>query len=93
MSGYYAMLNTTRWQRSRGRDFVFYDPHPGFVDGNVEANYHEFICDTLQFAMHIVVERTQRMVCQVSRHLSQLPVASWKRSPVCCMAGRNATHS
>lgn len=59
------MLNTSRWQRSKGADFVFYDPHPGFTDGSVEKNYYTLICDTFQHAMHIVVERGQRNICQV----------------------------
>ena len=65
IAGYHAMLNTSRWQRSKGADFVFYDPHPGFTDGSVEKNYYTLICDTFQHAMHIVVERGQRNICQV----------------------------
>lgn len=65
ISAYYSMLNTSRWQRTKGADFVFYDPHPGFTDGSVEKNYYTLICDTFQHAMHIVVERGQRNICQV----------------------------
>lgn len=65
IAGYHAMLNTSRWQRSKGADFVFYDPHPGFTDGTVEKDYYMLICDTFQHAMHIVVERGQRNICQV----------------------------
>ncbi len=87
MSGYYAMLNTTRWQRSKGRDFVFYDPHPGFVDGNVEANYHLFMCDTLQFAMHILVERSAWSARSAATPASFacLPEVAL----LCCMAGES----
>ncbi len=62
---YYSMLNTTRWQRQNGADFVFYDPHPGFTDGTVESAYYKLLCDDFQHAMHIVVERGQRNICQV----------------------------
>lgn len=65
IAGYHAMLNTSRWQRSKGADFVFYDPHPGFTDGSAEKHYYMLICDTFQHAMHIVVERGQRNICQV----------------------------
>ena len=66
MALYYSMLNTTRWQRHNGADFVFYDPHPGFADGSAEQPYHELLCNDFQHAMHIVVERGQRNVCQVT---------------------------
>jgi hypothetical protein len=59
------MMNTSRWQRNGGADFVFYDPHPGFTDGSAEREYYRLICDTFQHAMHIVVERGQRNICQV----------------------------
>ena len=63
---YYSMLNTTRWQRQHGADFVFYDPHPGFVDGSAEEHYYNILCDTAQHSMHIVAERGQRNICQVT---------------------------
>ncbi len=66
MALYYSMLNTTRWQRQNGADFVFYDPHPGFTDGSVEKAYYKLLCDDFQHAMHIVVERGQRNICQVT---------------------------
>jgi hypothetical protein len=63
---YGSMLNTSRWQRSNGADFVFYDPHPGFTDGSAEQLYYKLLCDDFQHAMHIVVERGQRNICQVA---------------------------
>ena len=75
MALYSSMLNASRWQRKRGADFVFYDPHPGFADGSAEEPYHKLLCDDFQHAMHIVVERGQRNVCQViACCLSSLPL-------------------
>ncbi|BDA44690.1 hypothetical protein COCOBI_06-1680 [Coccomyxa sp. Obi] len=71
IAGYHAMLNTSRWQRSKGADFVFYDPHPGFTDGSAEKHYYMLICDTFQHAMHIVVERGQRNICQAYWEISK----------------------
>ena len=66
LAAYRSMLKSSRWQRSNGADFVFYDPHPGFTDGSAEKAYYNMICDTFQHAMHIVVERGQRNICPVS---------------------------
>lgn len=66
MALYGSMLSSSRWQRNQGADFVFYDPHPGFTDGSVEAAYYKMLCDDFQHAMHIVVERGQRNICKVS---------------------------
>ena len=63
---YGSMLNTSRWQRSNGVDFVFYDPHPGFTDGSAEQLYYKLLCNDFQHAMHIVVERGQRNICKVT---------------------------
>ena len=70
------MLNSSRWQRSNGADFVFYDPHPGFTDGSAEKPYYSLVCDTFRHAMHIVVERGQRNICPVSTSLpASMPIA------------------
>ena len=66
MALYGSMLSSSRWQRNRGADFVFYDPHPGFTDGTVEAAYYKLLCDDFQHAMQIVVERGQRNICKVT---------------------------
>lgn len=66
MALYGSMLNTMRWQKNKGADFVFYDPHPGFTDGSVERAYYDMLCDDFQHAMHMVVERGQRNICKVT---------------------------
>lgn len=83
MALYYSMLNTTRWQRQGGADFVFYDPHPGFTDGSAEAPYYKLLCDDFQHAMHIAVERGQRNICQVPACCACFPTRC-ACTPLCC---------
>ncbi|CAK0784428.1 hypothetical protein CVIRNUC_007632 [Coccomyxa viridis] len=71
MALYGSMLSSSRWQQNQGADFVFYDPHPGFTDGSVEAAYYKMLCDDFQHAMHIVVERGQRNICKAYWEISK----------------------
>ena len=57
-------MQTPRWKRHDGADFVFYDPHPGFTTGRAEMPVLDMWCNTFRRAMHIVAERSQRNVCQ-----------------------------
>ena len=59
-----ALVQTPRWQRHEGADFVFYDPHPGFTTGRAEMPVLDMWCNTFRRGMHIVAERSQRNVCQ-----------------------------
>lgn len=66
-----ALIQTPRWQRHDGADFVFYDPHPGFGTGRAEMPVIDMMCNTFRNAMHIVAERSQRNVCQHYWTMSQ----------------------
>ena len=59
-----ALVQTPRWKRHEGADFVFYDPHPGFTTGRAEMPVLDMWCSTFRRGMHIVAERSQRNVCQ-----------------------------
>ena len=62
------MLNLPRWKLNGGRDFVFYDSHPGFVAGHSAPTFVGMFCNEFRHATHIVVERAQRNVCQARPH-------------------------
>ena len=62
------MLNLPRWKLNGGRDFVFYDSHPGFVAGHSAPAFVGMFCNEFRHATHIVVERAQRNVCQARPH-------------------------
>ncbi|BDA47957.1 probable xyloglucan galactosyltransferase GT14 at C-terminar half [Coccomyxa sp. Obi] len=71
LKSYQALIQTPRWQRHDGADFVFYDPHPGFGTGRAEMPVIDMMCNTFRNAMHIVAERSQRNVCQHYWTMSQ----------------------
>ena len=33
-----ALIQTPRWQKNDGADYIFYDPHPGFATGRAEGS-------------------------------------------------------
>ena len=58
-------MKTPRWQRSLGRDFVFYHPHPGFVSGNAGHVHDKLFCFDIKNSTHLVVELPQaRALCR-----------------------------
>lgn len=60
-----VILQLPRWQRSGGRDFVFYQPHPGFGWGSEAetAVVNALVCDHFQWATMLVAEQGQRWQC------------------------------
>lgn len=59
------MMQLPRWKQNDGADFIFYDPHPGFVSGQAEHAFYKMTCNDFKHATHILVERPQRNTCQV----------------------------
>jgi hypothetical protein len=39
------MVASPRWKRHDGKDFVFYDPHPGLVSGPAGKQYWSYVCN------------------------------------------------
>lgn len=68
LQGWTALISLPRWQHNGGRDFVFYDSHPGFAQGNSAPTFVGMFCNEFRHATHIVVESAQRNVCQVGLH-------------------------
>ena len=55
-----------QWKKSRGRQFVFFQSHPGFAFGNENVTkefYDKIMCKSVGDALHMVVERGQRWKC------------------------------
>ena len=70
VQGWTALVKLPRWKRNKGRDFIFYDPHPGFATGASAYPFYGMLCNEFRHATHIVVERAQRNTCQVFSILS-----------------------
>ena len=49
-SAYQALLQTPRWQRHMGADFVFYDSHAGFGVNGSGLAIDDFICSDFRNA-------------------------------------------
>ncbi len=39
------MVASSRWKRHDGKDYVFYDPHPGFASGAAGKQYLSYVCN------------------------------------------------
>ena len=58
------MLELPRWRKNGGRDFVFYDSHPGFVDGEAANAFLDMNCGVLRNSIHFVSEHAQKSWCR-----------------------------
>ena len=55
-----------QWKKSKGRQYVFFQSHPGFAFGNENVTkefYDQIMCKEVGDALHLVVERGQRWKC------------------------------
>lgn len=55
-----------QWKRSGGKEFVFFQSHPGFAFGNENTTkefYDKIMCREMGDSLHLVVERGQRWKC------------------------------
>ena len=59
------MTRLPRWQQSGGRDFVFYDSHPGFGVGDCAYKFVTMLCQDFKLSNHLLVETAQRNTCKV----------------------------
>lgn len=66
MAGLHRVTELDRWKRDDGASFVFFEPHPASADEKSGTEYRQFMCSTAKLSMHIVAERGQRNVCQVT---------------------------
>lgn len=76
------MTHLPRWKRNGGRDFVFYDAHPGFVSGHSAQTFVGMLCNEFRHSTHIIVERAQRNTCQV-KSLAQSSVCKGAEHVAC----------
>ena len=44
VAAFTAMVESPRYKKNQGRDYVFYDSHPGFTAGNAAKQYWSFMC-------------------------------------------------
>ena len=55
-----------QWKKSQGRQYVFFQSHPGFAFGDENVTrefYDQIMCKEVGDALHLVVERGQRWKC------------------------------
>jgi hypothetical protein len=67
-----------QWRRSKGKEYVFFQSHPGFAFGNentTKAFYDKIVCHELGNALHMVVERGQRWKCPTYREGEEYPLS------------------
>ena len=50
-------MKMPRWKRHGGKDFVFADPHPGFVEGDAANEFRGSFCAGLHDSIQLVVDR------------------------------------
>ena len=65
-----SILQMLQWKRSRGRQYVFFQSHPGFAFGSENVTkefYDNIMCKEVGDALHLVVERGQRWKCPTYR--------------------------
>jgi len=59
-----------QWKKSKGRQYVFFQSHPGFAFSNENVTqefYNKIMCKDVGDALHLVVERGQRWKCPTYR--------------------------
>lgn len=66
----FCAMQMMQWKRSGGKEFVFFQSHPGFAFGNENVTkefYDKIMCREMGDALHVVVERGQRWKCPTYR--------------------------
>ncbi|KAK9805794.1 hypothetical protein WJX73_000215 [Symbiochloris irregularis] len=59
-----AVFELPRFRRTHGRDFIFYDAHPGFVEGQIGHAFHDAQCNEMRRSVQLLVDLPQRSFCQ-----------------------------
>lgn len=70
LCGLVRAVQMMQWKRSGGKEFVFFQSHPGFAFGNENVTkefYDKIMCREMGDALHVVVERGQRWKCPTYR--------------------------
>lgn len=65
-----------QWKKSKGRQYVFFQSHPGFAFGDENVThefYDQIMCKEVGDALHLVVERGQRWKCPTYKEGDLLP--------------------
>ena len=69
-------MQMLQWKKSRGRQYVFFQSHPGFAFGDENVTrefYDQIMCKEVGDALHLVVERGQRWKCPTNKDGPLLP--------------------
>ena len=79
---YKVVTALPRWQQHQGRDFIFFDPHPGFAAGAAEHDWLHSWCQALNQSIQLVVDRAQRHYCPSPKDMPGLVPVPYV-SPAC----------
>ena len=63
LKGYKALMETPKWRRKQGQNYVFYDSHPGFMAGDAARPVQQIKCFEIRKSVHLVVDTPMRYVC------------------------------
>ena len=60
---YDLMIQSPRWKRNNGADYIFYDSHPGFRWGWPAARIRDKFCGVFLNSTMLVVDKPMRSIC------------------------------
>ena len=63
LQAYDYITDLPRWRLHGGRDFIFFDPHPGFALGTAAYSFREAWCQQLRDAIQLVPDSFGRSHC------------------------------
>ena len=63
LQAYDYITDLPRWHLHGGRDFIFFDPHPGFALGTAAYSFREAWCQQLRDAIQLVPDSFGRSHC------------------------------
>ena len=63
MQAWKAVFELPRYRRTHGRDFIFYDAHPGFVEHQLGHSFHDAQCNEMRRSVQLLVDLPQRSFC------------------------------
>ena len=69
---YARLLQHPRWKVNQGKDFIFYDSHPGFRGGLAGDKVMEQICGPFKQSIMLIPDRPMRTVCQTFFEMSRV---------------------
>ncbi|KAK9805837.1 hypothetical protein WJX73_006156 [Symbiochloris irregularis] len=73
LEGWESVFALPRWKASHGRDFIFYDAHPGFWgEGGTGRRRMDYQCNEMKNAIQLIVDRPMRSPCKDFLDMSSL---------------------